>query len=84
MLTGVDNVAVSGDVGEGLRAVLLDPRSGSAVGGAGNDDVLALVVGFQRGVVIVAVDVHGSDYLLHGHPTGLGLSLTLTENRGFQ
>lgn len=78
LLTGVDNVSVSGDVGEGLRAVLLDPRNGSAVGGAGNDDVLALVVGFQRRVVIVSVDVHRSDYLCHGHPTGLALSLSLS------
>ena len=44
-LTGVNNVTVSSDVVEGLRAVLLDPRSGLAVAGkvASDEDALALV-----------------------------------------
>lgn len=68
VITGVDDVSMSGDVGEGLRAVLFYPRSGFGVGwGAGCDDVFALVVAWFEGVVgvVVVVDVHNRDRLRH-------------------
>lgn len=65
--TGIDNVTVSGHIGEGLRTVLLDPGDGL---GLHNDDIFSLaVVGLERVVVvvfvIVVVDVHERYYLGH-------------------
>ena len=40
-ITGVDYVAVSGDVRKGLRAVLLDPGSGFDIGGCNDAFSLA-------------------------------------------
>lgn len=70
--TGINNVTVSGHVGQGLGAVLLDPWYGFGVrrGSGDNDDVFALVVGLEMvaavfvGVLIV-VDVHERYYLRH-------------------
>lgn len=68
ILTGVNNVAVCSDVGEGLRTVLLDPGSGLAVGG--DDEVFPLVCKFGRvgiGVtIVVIVDVHYRYHFRHG------------------
>lgn len=53
-LTSIDDIAVGGDVGERLGAVLLDPR-GSGLAVSGGDDRFALVGNRQRS----AVDLHG-------------------------
>ena len=60
-ITGFDDVTVGGDVGKGLRTVLLHPRSGGGFGGGigRNDDVFALVdFGFEVIVVVDVVNLH--------------------------
>lgn len=59
-LTSIDDIAVGGDVGERLGAVLLDPR-GSGLAVSGGDDRFALVGNRQRS----AVDLHGWECFRH-------------------
>lgn len=61
--TGLDDVAVGGDVGEGVGAVLLDPGDGALLAVAGDDDGLAL--GRVRGRWSGVVDVHGRRHRRH-------------------
>lgn len=59
-LTGIYDVTVSSNIGEGLRAIFLDPGRGFTVGRC-IYDALALVFEFciaLYGVVSIVIDVH--------------------------